>query len=160
MMVVSRPGLILLSTALCALLAPSLCAQKIPPCESDIWGIAYEANAEEGHAELVIIVPGASDEIESVSSILTCTDLEVNGTGKSVVQVDEGENTTVFQISVPEPKDVKEFEEQGGWMTHHCVLQLSYLSATEPDVSAHETECEVKLLTVFGRILPRCSLER
>ena len=40
----------------------------------------------------------------------------------------------MFQISVPEPKDVKEFEEQGGWMTHHCVLQLSYLSATEPDV--------------------------
>ena len=30
-----------------------------------------------------------SPQIESVSSILTCTDLEVNGTGKSVVQVDE-----------------------------------------------------------------------
>ena len=36
---------------------------------------------------------GGSPQIESVSSILTCTDLEVNGTGKSVVQVDEVTHT-------------------------------------------------------------------
>ena len=38
---------------------------------------------------------------------------------------------TVFQVSVPEAKDAEEFETQGGWLTHHCVIQFTYFSTTD-----------------------------
>ena len=35
-----------------------------------------------------------------------------------------------YQVSVPEAKDFAEFEAQGKWQSHTCVIQFSYLSNT------------------------------
>ena len=60
------------------------------------------------------------------------------------------QNTVRFELSLPEALNAVEFEEQGDWQTHYCILQLS----------PGGTECEVELKTVLGRILPKCSLSR
>ena len=40
----------------------------------------------------------------------------------------QGHNTTLYHVSVPEAKTKEEFESQGEWQTHSCILQFIYHS--------------------------------
>lgn len=90
-----------------------VCLQVIPPCQEKVWDITYAPSAQEGQATLVVTVPSLTGKVtekvtkyiyfcpdttilccdvaqlQSVSSILTCDDLQVNGTGKSVLELNK-----------------------------------------------------------------------
>lgn len=59
---------------------------------------------------------------------------------------------TVYQVSMPEANDFEEFETQGEWQSHTCVIQFTYLSST---TSATDT-VSVHAYTHNGGTNSRC----
>lgn len=43
----------------------------------------------------------------------------------------QGHNTASYDIAVPEANTFEEFESQGDWGTHSCILQFTYHPTTE-----------------------------
>ena len=66
-----------------------------------------------------------------------------------------GRPVVAHHISIPEAQDLAEYISQDGWQNYSCILQLSPAPG-----QGEGLECEIRLRTVMGRILPKCSLQR
>lgn len=120
---------------------------------------------------------------------MTCTDLVVNGTGKVTLRTHNVRHaiTTIsyyvvieqnlptqiqFNLSLPDPQNLKAYIKEDGWMNHSCSLELKpryshttilvvyYASTIRKTRETTPQVCQLILKSFHGRLLPTCNENR
>ena len=60
----------------------------------------------------------------------------------------QGHNITTYHVTIPEARDSEEFESQGEWHIHSCILQFTYHPKSTYKVS--ERRCTILYIHVGG----------